>query len=251
MQDSVSLAAASAVRGGVDLRSTRRYLAAVMLIAGPLLIAALRVLVPYGAAGNTADTLAAVRAHPSAEQAILLLGPIGGIAMVLATLSLMRLISRQSPVLAAIGGVVALAGWAMVPMLSASDALAGAIANQPSAGGAALYDAFFGSSAVTLMFSVFMTGHIFGMLLLGAAMLRARVTPVWAGIAVIAGTILHPLAFVVLGSHLLDGGSYVVIGAGFAAAAAAVCRADNAHWDLPAEPRGSQNQQPNHQGKIA
>ncbi len=179
-----------------ELRLARRSLAAVALIAGPLLIAALRALVSYGT--DTSQTLAAVRAHPDAQQAIQVLGPLGGIAMVFATLCVVRLISRRTPILAAIGGVIAVAGWMMVPMLSASDALTGEIAKQNLASGAALYDAYNNTVGIGLMSSIFIAGHILGMLVLGIAMLRARLTPAWAGIAVIAGTILHPIAFLVL-----------------------------------------------------
>ena len=223
------------VRRAIDLRSTRRYLAVVPLLAGPLLIGALRAIVPLGK--TTEETVAAVRSHPDAQQAVVLLGVIGGIAMILAVLSVTRLVSRRAPVLGAVGGVVALVGWAMVPMLNASDALLGEVAKQNIATDSALYDAYFSNPGVNLMFSIFITGHIVGMLILGVAMFRARITPAWAGLAVVAGTILHPLAFVGLGNHFLDGVSYVIVAAGFAAAAAAIWRSTDAQWDVAPEPR--------------
>ena len=223
------------VRRAIDLRSTRRYLAVVPLLAGPLLIAALRAIVPLGK--TTEQTVAAVRSNPDAQQAVVFLGTIGGIAMILAVLSVARLVSRRAPVLGAVGGVVALVGWAMVPMLSASDALLGEVARQNLATDSALYDTYFSSPGVNLMFSIFITGHIVGMLVLGVAMLRAAITPAWAGLAVIAGTILHPLAFVGLGNHLLDGASYVIVAVGFGAAAVAIWRSTDAQWDISPEAR--------------
>ena len=232
MQAAISMPATLEAK---DLRWIRRHLAVVPLIAGPVLIAALRAIVPLGK--TTEQTLAAVRSNPDAQQAVVILGIVGGIAMILAVLSVMRLVSRRAPLLGAIGGVVALVGWAMVPMLNGSDALLGELAKQRVATDPALYDAYFSSTGVNLMFSIFITGHILGMLILGVAMLRARVTPVWAGLAVIAGTILHPLAFVGLDNHLLDGASYVVVAVGFAAAAVAIWRSTDAQWDVSPEVR--------------
>ena len=232
MQAAISI---PATHGATDLRWIRRHLAVVPLIAGPVLIAALRAIVPLGT--TTEKTLAAVRSNPEAQQAVVILGTVGGIAMILAVLSVVRLVSRRAPVLGAVGGVVALIGWAMVPMLNASDALIGEMAKQHLATDPALYDAYFNSVGINLMFSIFITGHIVGMLILGVAMLRAGVTPVWAGLAVIAGTILHPLAFVALSNHLLDGASYVMVAVGFAAVAVAIWRSTDAEWDLSPEVR--------------
>lgn len=227
----------SAERGVLDVRPLKRYLAAVVLVVAPLLVGALRLLIPYPPTQDTTHLIDAVGAHLAAQTFVVTVGPLCALGMVFASLSLARLVAPKAPVLAAIGGAVSLIGWVMLPALTTSDILLLELATRHPAGGAAIFDAFSNNPHLGPMVGLFIVGHIVGTVLLGAAMLRARLTPVWAGLVVIVGTLLHPIGLLLLHMPLVDGGSYVLVSIGFGAAALAIVRSPNPQWDVAPQVR--------------
>ena len=83
-----------------------------------------------------------------------------------------------------------------------------------------------------MLFTVFIVGHELGTLLLGVALARARVVPLWAAAAVVIGIAVHPVS-VALVSRGMDILAYGLVTAGCVAAARAVLLSPNDAWDLP------------------
>lgn len=85
---------------------------------------------------------------------------------------------------------------------------------------------------------VFVVGHILGLVLLGVAVTKARVVPLWAGAAIAVSQPFHLIFAVILPSRLLDltlGWGLTTVG--FAAVGLAVLRMFDDDWDLA--PTGS------------
>jgi hypothetical protein len=83
----------------------------------------------------------------------------------------------------------------------------------------------------TALLVTFLVGQVLGMLLLGAAIWRARVAPRFAAVLIALGPIV---GVVVHGSHAASAVVWAFVGVGLAACAREVLRTDDADWDLPA-----------------
>jgi hypothetical protein len=201
------------------------------MVIGPLAVAVVREVIPYGTTG-LAD-------HPGVYPLLGTAEVVAVFTMGFAMLGLGRLVQPRAPILALIGTPVALLGWTMIAVLGTVDSYVYEM-GQTSIGGAArehLAAGLMANSEIGLFVGLFILGHLLGTLLLGAGLLVSRRAPTWAGIAVVAGTVAHPIAFLVLGSHLLDAVSYLVLAAGMTMAARAVLAIPNAEWDLAPAPR--------------
>ena len=153
-------------------------------------------------------------------------------------LGLGRLIQGRAPLLALIGAPLAVLGWFMVAALGTLDSVTYEMAQAGSVGatGASLLTKINSNPEIGFFFGLFLVGHLLGTLLLGVGLLVSRRVPVWVGIAVIAGDVLHPVAFVLLQSHALDALAYLILGAGMTMAARAVLATPNDDWDLAPRP---------------
>jgi hypothetical protein len=58
---------------------------------------------------------------------------------------------------------------------------------------------------IGLASSIFVLGHVLGLVLLGIALWRGRVVPAWAGLLLAASQVLHVLFAVIVPVHALDG----------------------------------------------
>ncbi len=215
-----------------DVRTLRRIAIAISIVLGPLAVGVVRATVASGQ--DSKAIIAAVMAHPDMARVELGAGVVATLFLPFAMIGLTRLVMRRAPVLAMLGGSLALVGWAMVPMLIVGDAMTYEMAQSEanSTQFAALLDHVQGNFAVALFFSVFIIGHELGTLLLGIGLARARVVPLWAAAAVVIGIVLHPVS-VVLGTRLVDILAFALIVAGCATAARAVLITPNDAWDLP------------------
>lgn len=215
-----------------DFRTLRRIATAISIVLGPLAVGVVRATVASGQ--DSKALIAAVMAHPDMARVELTAGVVATLFLPFAIVGLTRLVMRRAPVLAMLGGSLALVGWVMVPALMVLDAMpyemAQSGANSPPF--VAFLDQVNGNFAVTLLFSVFIVGHELGTLLLGIGLARARVVPLWAAAAVVIGIVLHPVS-VVLDIRLMDILAFALIVAGCAAAAHAVLTTPNDVWDLP------------------
>jgi len=205
------------------------------MVIAPLGVAVIRGLIPYfNSTGGGADQVAGYAAHPAVYPFI----AIAGLAVVLTVSTAMqglgRLIQGRSPRLALIGTPLATVGWMMVAVLVTLDAVAYELSSSGigSAAAGALLDRVGNNLFPSQAFGIFLIGHLLGTLLLGVGLLRSGRVSAWASIAVIAGDVLHPIAYVVAHLQVLDVIAYLVLAAGLAGAARAVLATPNKDWDL-------------------
>jgi len=221
-------------RRPLDLRTPRRIAAAISIVLGPLAVGVVRATVPLASSSGGQAAIAAVAANPAMARVELAAGVVASLFLPFTIVGLTRLVVRRAPVLALLGGSLALVGWALVPALVTSDAVTYEMARSGAnpAQLAALWEQLNGNFAVNMLFTVFIIGHELGTLLLGIGLARARVVPLWAAAAVVIGILLHPVSFVV-GSRLVDILAYALITAGCVAAARTILTTSNDAWDLP------------------
>jgi len=93
---------------------------------------------------------------------------------------------------------------------------------------ASMYESVHPAGAVAGGF--FVLGHVLGTILLGVAMLRGRVVPVWAAVATIIAQPIHFVAAVIVPSHPLDLCGWGLNAIGFAALSVAILRLPDAEW---------------------
>jgi hypothetical protein len=203
-------------------------------VLAPLAVCVVRATIPLASTSGSQALIAAFAAQLDLARVELAAGVIATLFLPFAIVGLTRLVGRRAPLLALIGGSLALVGWVMVPALVTNDALTYEMARSGAnqAQFAALLDHLTGNGAFNLLFTVFIFGHEFGTLLLGVGLWRARVTPLWAAAAVVIGIVLHPASFI-LGSRLVDVLAFALVTAGCAAAARTVLTTPNDAWDLP------------------
>jgi hypothetical protein len=200
-------------------------LVAVLVAAiGPLSIAALRGLLPYDTVDDSVAIVEKVAAHPGAENAVLWLSALALLTMPLALLVVSRVAVQARPRLGMAATVIAWLGFANLAFLITPDqaALAGHDAGLPTTTTAALLSAIDQNPVASTATTLFVAGHILGVVLLGVALWR--VVPRWAEIALIVSQPLHFVVAVIVPNHPLDVLAWVLTAAGFTAAAAAGLR---------------------------
>ena len=219
-----------------DGRTFRRWVTAGCMVIAPLAFAAIRALIPYS--NSPSEALAAYSAHAGAYTFLAIAEVIAVLTMGFAMLGLGRLIQGRAPLLALLGTPLAVLGWFMVAVLGTLDSITYEMAQAGIVGasGASLLTKINANPEIGLFFGLFLAGHLVGTLVLGVGLVVSRRVPVWVGIAVIAGDVLHPVAFVVLRSHALDALAYLILGAGMTMAARAVLATRNDEWDLAPRP---------------
>lgn len=192
---------------------------------GAAAVAVLRYVLPYETVDSTGEIVRETYADPGAMSLVLWLTLLAALTIVPGTIAVARLVRPGAPRLTAAAVVLTVPGYLVLPMLVMLDhpvwMAAEAGASQASA--TALLDAAHPSTLVVSV--IFVVGHVLGTVLLGVAMLRARVVPAWAAVATIVSQPLHFVAAVIVPSHTLDGIAWGLNALGFAMAAVAVIRA--------------------------
>ncbi|MGH7921008.1 MAG: hypothetical protein ACREQM_13850, partial [Candidatus Dormibacteraceae bacterium] len=108
---------------------------------------------------------------------------------------------RRTPWLATIGGLLGVVGWLPFSALAALDDLARTIAQLPNRHGyAALLDRFTNDAVMSTYLFAYVILHLVAYVLLGVALRRARVLPLWAALAMIVSSPLTIAAFAFHGS---------------------------------------------------
>ncbi|QBD82971.1 hypothetical protein EPA93_46225 [Ktedonosporobacter rubrisoli] len=223
----------SAERRSYDLRTLRRILTAISMVLAPLAVGIVRATVPLASSSDGQSAITAAAANLSLAFVELVAGVVASLLLPFAIMGLTRLVMRRAPILALLGGGLALVGWAQIPSLMTSDAVTYEMARMGanSAQFATLWGQFNGNIAVSVLFFVFLIGHELGTLLLGIGLARARVVPLWAAVFVIIGIVLHPVS-VAVDSRLIDILAYGLVTVGCVVAARAVLITPNDAWDL-------------------
>ena len=191
-----------------------KRLSLLLLPVGPVCVALLRLLLPYYTAPNDVAAAQAVIDHPGRESAVLWLG----LAAVLTLLPGLYTLADSMPsrplkttaMLLAVPGYLCLALLLVQDNLLYSAARTGTDPHRTAALLAALHP------SVGLATDIFVVGHVLGTLLLGVALLRWRQVGRWAAWLITISQPLHVVAFVVLGSPVLDFAAWLLMALGLA-----------------------------------
>lgn len=141
--------------------------------------------------------------HPTAARTLLAFGLIGSILMVPVALGAIRLIGQRAARLGFIGGTLMAAGYICYFGILLSNPIIVTMAEHggPQGDFAEVIDASQGALYAFWPFPLFVLGNLVGTFILGLALLRSRVVPVWAAAGVMAWPPLHILGLFVLGNE--------------------------------------------------
>jgi uncharacterized membrane protein YciS (DUF1049 family) len=200
-----------------DARSFWRIFLAVIVPLGPLSVGlALFLAAVDPAAGQFANLLTVYLIPPG-------------------VLALAWVVRRRTPVLATVGGSLAGVGYAaliQVPDLAVVGVAADAAGLSASTTDR-LVTAVGEHPVSVLLITVYLVGHVLGLVLLGIALLRSQVGPRWLAITLIVAAPLDIVLGAASGSAALVAAGFVPLSIGFAAASVALLRTDDTGFDLP------------------
>jgi len=219
-----------------DLRHTWRILTAVLIPVGPLGILLTRGLMPYWTSDSEEAMVAAMAAEPGRAEAMTWAFFVTFPALLFGALAVGYVARRGAPLLATLGAGLTFVGFVMVASLGSTDLLVHVMGRDgydeativDVAGLAAAHP----TSAVGA--GIFVIAHILGMILLGIAVTRSGLVPVWAGAAIAVSQPFHLVAAVIVPSRLMDltlGWGLTTVG--FVVVALAVLRMSDDEFDLP------------------
>jgi hypothetical protein len=173
-----------------------RLVLAVAIIGGPLgyLIGAL--FTPAIHASGLATLEANATADPFANGTHLSAFVVASFLLPIGAAGLAYLAFRAAPWLATAGGLLGVVGWLPFSSLAALDDLAIILAHRSDRTlEAGTLDAFTNDAVMTTYLLVYVICHLMAYVLLGLALRRARVIPLWAACAMIASSPLTIAAF--------------------------------------------------------
>ena len=221
-------AQARAVR---DYRSFDRRFAALLMPVGPVAVSVIRFLIPGAPAGKE------VAENPVAQHVIVWCGVIALFTLLPGAWAALQLVGRYSPTLSRVTGAFLVPGYLALGVLLGMDValLAATEIGLPPAEVTALGEQLIRLPSQDLILSIFIVGHIVGVVLLGVVSLRARVMPRFAAIALVVSQPLHLVA-VITDSRWLDLLAWNLTALGMAFLALRLLRTPNDDWELP--PRG-------------
>lgn len=221
-----------------DLRRTWRIVAAVCIVTGPILVTVLRALMPYWTGDDPAASVSAMAEAPGRTAAFNWLSVLCFPFVVGGVLGTAYAVRRSTPRLALIGGGFGFVGLTLASMIGSGDILAEAMIRDG-------FDTETTVRAVLLLMDhptqllgilAFVVGHLVGYILLGIAVARSRLVPLWAGAAIVIAQPVHVISAVIVPSRTLDViGGWGLTAVGFAVVALAVLRTPDDEWDLPPE----------------
>jgi hypothetical protein len=221
----------SASRTGVGF--DRRALAILMPI-GPLAIAVVRAILPYNTTNSNATMAAKVAEHQGVEGVVIWLTFVALLTLIPGVIALGMLARRGAPRLGTTGLMLAFAGFMSLfwSTVAGSDnvALGAARIGMSPALTGKLLDSIGAIPAIGLASTLFVLGHIVGLVLLGVALWRGRVLAAWAALLIAVSQPLHLVFAVITPVPALDGLSWALTAVGFAAAAKVLMR-EPGSWD--------------------
>ena len=192
---------------------------AVSLVLFPLSILTYWLLYPAYGLLDPVAALRAIGGHPARTAVADVFVFTGAFLAAPATLALMRVLSPRSPKLATIGGSLHLLGWIAIIGVVMGDVIAVQIAGggAPSSDLVQFYQRIM-SSAPVIALDIVATLHVIGGTLLGVALWRTRIVPLWAGVA---ATLAQPIHFAsnIAGILWIDAMTWITLAAAFASVA--------------------------------
>ena len=208
---------------------------AVSLVLFPLLILTYWLLYPAYGLLDSGATLRAIDGHTARTATADIFVFIGAFLAAPATLALMRVLNARSPKLATIGGALHLFGWIAIIGVVMGDVIAVQMVDggTPSPDIVQLYRHIMSSPPVIAL-NLIATLHVIGGTMLGVALWRTRVVPLWAAVA---ATFAQPIHLVsnIAGILWIDAMTWIALAAAFASVATVVLRpaGDAARWTPP------------------
>jgi hypothetical protein len=199
-------------------------LAACLLPIGPAAVAVLRFVLPYFTVDEPSDMAAGVSAGLGRQSLVLWLGLVAAITLPPAVVWIGRLTYRGAPKLTMAALVIAVPGYLALGIIMASDLMLYAGLNNgldPQTVAAMVSNSHPAMAAAEI---VFVLGHLVGTVLLGVALWRTRVVPVWAAVLTTFSQPIHLVAAIFLLSRPLDLAAWMMTALGFAAAGVASLR---------------------------
>jgi hypothetical protein len=222
----VGLASTEHTTHDSGLGAVRRAGLTAVIVLGPLSITILRAILPYHTADDSATIAAKIAEHQTAQSAVLWLTLVAAVTLVPAVIAVGLLAVRHAPRLGTWGMALAVAGFSLLFGIATIDftALAGAQSGAGRDATVQIMDELNTAPTLTVAVSVFVLGHIVGVILLGVALLRGRAIPAWAAWALIVSQPLHLVFAVIIPSNALDAVAWALTTVGFAAAAVTLRR---------------------------
>jgi hypothetical protein len=201
-----------------------QILLAVSMVLFPLLILTYWLLYPAYGLLDSAATLRAIDGHAARTATADVFVFAGAFLAAPATLAIMGVLKPRSPKLAMIGGALHLFGWIAIIGVVMGDVIAVQMVGggTPSPDVVQLYRQLM-SSAPVIALNIIATLHVIGGTMLGIALWRTRVVPLWAAIA---ATFAQPIHFVsnIAGILWIDVITWIALAAAFASVAAVLLR---------------------------
>lgn len=207
-----------------DLGRFRRIATGVAMIATAPVVLVSVAIKPSDDSSQAGDVLANLSSHAAAMEASLALGLVAIALLIPATLGLLRIAQQRSPILALVGASLTLLGWVALTGQQVLGEATLVMATSPDrAAMAALYDQIGNSNLITVVQVMFIVGHVVGIAILGIAVARSQVAPMWIGIVLVVSGPLHFLAH---GLNLgpLDLGAFALLVLGYAAGGVVLIR---------------------------
>lgn len=225
----------TAERPPPDLRRTWRVLLAVTAPLGAAAIAVSRVVTPYATTDDTASAVDAIAAHPTATQTNLWLGAVAMLFLLPGVVAVAFVTRRRTPRLTTWAvGISWLAFTAGIASPTTDSLLLAAVEEGVDPGSAVrIVEAMAAQPAAGALLGLFVVGHIVGTVLLGLALLRARVVPRWVAIGLMVSQPVHLVSFMtgLAALDLVAGWGLTTVG--FAGASVALLRMRDDDFELP------------------
>jgi hypothetical protein len=212
------------MNGVRDLGRFRRIATGVAMIATAPVVLASVAIKPADDGVKASDVLANLSSNASAMEASLALGLVAIALLIPATLGLLRIAQQRSPVLALVGASLTLLGWvAFMGQQVLGEATLVMAASPDRAAMATLYDQIGNSNLLTVVQLGFIVGHVLGVAILGIAVARSQVAPMWIGIVLVVSGPLHFVAHLI-NLRPLDLGAFALLVLGYGAAGVILIR---------------------------
>ncbi|GLX04312.1 hypothetical protein [Microbispora sp. NBRC 16548] len=151
-----------------------------------------------GSDATGAEALALMAAHPAETRLATVAAMLGSLLMVPAVLGARRLLAGRSPRLGLLGATLMAGGYICYFAVVFGGITVDVMARRggPLADYAAVVDGAQSDPSAVWVFLLFVLGNLVGTLLLGLALLRARVVPLWAAAGIMSWPPLHVIGLV-------------------------------------------------------
>lgn len=210
-----------------DVRALDRWTAALLMPIGPAAVAVIRFVIPPDPVGES------VAANPDAQRLVLGFGTVAVLTLLPGAFAAVRLVRLHTPILSVWTAVFLIPGYLGMTALLATDAvvMAGTDLGLDPALTTRLSAAVLALPSVDILLSIFIVGHIVGVVLLGIAAYRARLMPRSAALLLTVSQPLH-LTAVLLGNPWLDLFAWGLTTLGMAYLALYLVRLSDDDWEI-------------------